>query len=346
MIRDPAELLHRLRLVTAAVRDTVLDGCRELTVAELTAAGDDRAGDTVFGVDRLADEVLVALVREHVAGEWPVRLVAEGLGSRDLGDGEPVVVLVVDPVDGTRGLMYQKRPGWVLAGAAPAHPLHGGPPTLRDVEVAVMTEIPLVKQNLADVLWAVRRRGAHAARVDLLTATAVPLALAPSRATTTAAGFGQVARFFPGGRDVLAAVDDAVATALLGPRTPGGAACFEDQWASSGGQLAELCLGHDRWVADLRPLLAPVLAARGEAAGICAHPYDLCTWLVAAEAGVELAAPDGSPLDAPLDTTTDVAWCGYANPTLRAQVEPALQAAARRHGLLPTAGAGAGARSG
>ena len=30
----------------------------------------------------------------------------------------------------------------------------------------------------------------------------------------------------------------------------------------------------------------------------------------------------GNPLDAPLDTRTDVAWVGYANAAIRAQVEP------------------------
>jgi hypothetical protein len=36
----------------------------------------------------------------------------------------------------------------------------------------------------------------------------------------------------------------------------------------------------------------------------------------------------------PLDLTTDVAWVGYANEQLRASIEPVLQAALRRRGLL------------
>ena len=42
--------------------------------------------------------------------------------------------------------------------------------------------------------------------------------------------------------------------------------------------MMELAVGHDRWACDLRPLLGT------ERAGICAHPYDLAGWLVAAAA--------------------------------------------------------------
>ena len=39
----------------------------------------------------------------------------------------------------------------------------------------------------------------------------------------------------------------------------------------------------------------------------------------------------GQPLDAPLDTHTPVAWIAYANPAIRALVEPPLlRALARR----------------
>ena len=50
---------------------------------------------------------------------------------------------------------------------------------------------------------------------------------------------------------------------------------------------------------------------------------------------VVVTAPDGGPLDAPLDVTSDVAWIGYANQRLRARVEPVLKDVLRRHGLLP-----------
>ena len=143
-----------------------------------------------------------------------------------------------------------------------------------------------------------------------------------------------VARFFPGAREELAAIDEEIVAAALGPVRPGKAHCFEDQYISTGGQLYELMAGHDRFVADLRPLLESVLARRGLALGICCHPYDLATELIAREAGVVVTDPRGAPLDAPLDVEADLAWVGYANQAIRAQVEPLLQAALRRRGLM------------
>ena len=40
----------------------------------------------------------------------------------------------------------------------------------------------------------------------------------------------------------------------------------------------------------------------------------------------------GRPLDAPLDVEAEVAWVGYANGQIRAQIEPLLQAALRGSG--------------
>jgi hypothetical protein len=76
-----------------------------------------------------------------------------------------------------------------------------------------------------------------------------------------------------------------------------------------------------------------MLAARGRALGICSHPYDLCTELIAREAGVLVSDPSGRRLSAPLDVFTDIAFVAYANDAIRAQVDPALRAALRTRGL-------------
>ena len=55
--------------------------------------------------------------------------------------------------------MYQKRSAWILTAVAPNR---GAGTSLRDIELAVQTEIPLVKQHLSDQLWALRGGGAHA----------------------------------------------------------------------------------------------------------------------------------------------------------------------------------------
>jgi hypothetical protein len=143
-----------------------------------------------------------------------------------------------------------------------------------------------------------------------------------------------IARFFPGSRETLAAIDEEIVRAVLGPVQPGKAHCFEDQYICSGGQLYELMAGHDRFVADLRPLMEPILAQQGLALGICCHPYDVCTELIARELGVIVTDEGGRPLTSPLDVDSNVTWAGYANEAIRAQIEPQLQAALRRRGLL------------
>ena len=180
-----------------------------------------------------------------------------------------------------------------------------------------------------------RGEGVEARRFDRLAGTTIPIVVRPSGASTLAHGFASLSRFFPGARDVLAGMDDEIVAAVEGPAVAGKAACFEDQYISTGGQLYELMAGHDRFIADVRPVLAPVLASRGLPRSLCCHPYDLCSALVAEEAGVRLTDATGAPLDAPFDLDTDVSWVGYANDALRARVEPALLTALARRGLIP-----------
>jgi len=340
-LRDTEALVAAIRAVHEAIRDHVVAACERQSIEDLSAVVGDDAGDTLFAVDRLSESVLLARF-EELAHKWPCLLVAEGLGKdgrRLLPDGtrerHVEIVVIVDPIDGTRGLMVQKRPGWILTGVAP---YRNGHETLADIALAVQTEIPLVKQHLSDTLWAVAGGGAHGERFDRTTGARRPFTPRPSRARSIDQGFGGVANFFPGARAELSAIDDEVVEAVLGPPVRGRALAFEDQYICNGGQLAELVLGHDRWVADLRPVLEPLLAKRGRPLGICSHPYDLCTELIAREAGVIVTDPSGGRLSAPLDVFSDVAFVAYANPAIQSQVEPALRAALHKRRLLPEAG--------
>jgi len=349
MIRDVDRLVTRLRAVHAAIRDAVVADCERLAIDQLSAVVGSDAGDTIFAIDRVSEETLLRHF-EALAREWPMRLVAEGLGASGVlvlpRGATPEIVVIVDPIDGTRGLMYQKRPAWILTGVAPAPeatasgaPRAGtaadgaraaGPPaSLAGIELAVQTEIPLIKQHLSDSLWAVRGGAVAGERLNRLTGTRSPLVPRPSRASSIAQGFGNLSRFFPGPRALLAEIDDALVERVLGPMPPGRALAFEDQYISTGGQLYELMMGHDRWSADLRPL---VWAARGTR-GLCCHPYDLCTELIARAAGVAITDAAGLAVNAPLDVDTDVAWIGYANGDIRRQVEPVLRALLSEHGL-------------
>ena len=330
-------LLEPVLLIHERIRDAVLEACERQSSEQLAAvvAEGPSDSDTIYAIDRIGEQIFVDGLTD-LARQEPICLVGEGL------PGNVVVLpngrrerecrwrVLIDPIDGTRGLMYQKRSAWILTGVAP----NRGPDTrLRDTVLAVQTEIPLVKQHLSDQLWSIRGNGADARRYNRFSYECQRLTLGASRASGIEHGFATLVRFFPGVRDVLAAIDDDVAQALV-PAIPGKAGCFEDQYMSTGGQLYELMAGHDRFIADLRPLAQSLRAARGLPPGLCCHPYDLCTALIAEEAGVILTDASGAQVDAPFDATSDVAWIGYANDRVRAAVEPVLHDALRRRGLL------------
>lgn len=334
--RKIQNLLAPLRRLHEQIRASVVEACERASSRELATVVSEQEGDTIFALDRVSEELLIDFFEREVAPHAPLILIAEGLHDGQItlprGTAESDVVwrIIVDPIDGTRGLMYQKRSGWILTGVAP----NRGPGTgLNDIELGLQTEIPLVKQHLSDLLWAFRGEGLHAQRFNRLTGESTSLELRPSTASDIAHSYSQVVRFFPGVRDVLAAIDDEIVLGALGPPQPGKAQCFEDQYTSTGGQLYELIAGHDRFVADLRAHMDPITDERGLPRLLCCHPYDLCTELIAREAGVIVTGVDGDLLNASLAVEPDVSWVGYANERIRATVEPLLQSALRERGL-------------
>jgi fructose-1,6-bisphosphatase/inositol monophosphatase family enzyme len=295
--RSAEEARALLNALGDHVRGLVM-GARGIEMAEVAG---HTAADTIYAIDRVADDALVEWFDRH----WPeVVVVSEGLD-------EPVAVgtdaewtVIVDTIDGTRGLMYDKRSAWCLAAAAPV----GG--SLAEVAAASMTELPTVKQRAADQLSGCRGAGVRAERVHLDLGTRSALALHPSTACDLEHSFSGFAKFFLPGKTELAALEHEV-FARLGCRD-----VFDDEYLSSGGQLHELIAGRDRFVADLRPLVAP-------GAHAC-HPYDVCTAMLLEEAGGVVTDPWGGKLDAPLDTVTPVAWAGYANRALAEWIGPVL----------------------
>ena len=283
---SPEDARRLLCALGEHVRDLVV-GSRGMDMAAVTG---ETVADTIYAVDRVADDALLQWFDEH----WrDVVVVSEGLDEpAHVGRGHAWTV-IVDTIDGTRGLMYDKRPAWCLAAAAPPG---GG---LADIVAAAMTELPTAKQGAADQLSATRGGGLRAERVDLarggrrrrwtrgrpwrrtsVTASAVwRSSSSPAR------------RPWPRSRPSCS-------------RRLGETQVFDDQYLSTGGQLHELITGRDRFVADLRPLVTDD--------GLACHPYDVCTSLVLEEVGGVVTDPWGDPLAVPLDNVTPVAWVGYA----------------------------------
>lgn len=330
------ELLAPLKRLHEIIRDKVVADCERLAIESLSSIAREEEGDTIYAVDRISEDLLLEFFEREITPVSSLVLIAEGLPRGKLvfpkgtTESDAIYRIIVDPIDGTRGLMYQKRSAWILTGVAPNR---GEETNLADIELAIQTEIPLVKQHLSDSLWAIRGGGVFAERFDRLTGKQVPIKLQPSRAVSIAHGYAGIARFFPGARAELAAIDEEIVHAALGPTARGKAHCFEDQYASTGGQLYELVSGHDRFIADLRPLMENLIHERGAPLGICCHPYDICTELIAREAGVIVTDVHGRQLSAPLNVEGDVAWAGYANEAIRAQIEPLLQTALARRGF-------------
>ena len=108
----------------------------------------------MYAIDVVSETVIERLA-EALGREQSFVLIAEGLpGGRrripeTIDEHAATWRIIIDPIDGTRGLMYQKRSAWILTGVAPNR---GDATSLGDIVLAVQTEIPLVKQHLADQL--------------------------------------------------------------------------------------------------------------------------------------------------------------------------------------------------
>ena len=117
--------LAPLLTLHARIRGDVIAACERGAVDALSDIAHDDEGDTIYAIDRVAEDVLVEEIERTIARDAPVRLVAEGLPQGEIvlprgADRSRVQwTVIVDPIDGTRGLMYQKRPAWILTAVAP-----------------------------------------------------------------------------------------------------------------------------------------------------------------------------------------------------------------------------------
>ena len=337
---SPEWVRQRLIEMQAAIRDAVMAATREQGADALARVASENAGDTIYAIDLQVEELILAHC-EIWAESHRFVLIAEGIGE---GDEEGEVAfprgsdpdqaefrVIVDPIDGTRGIMYDKRSAWALAGAAP----NLGPETsLADIVVAVQTELPTTKGYLADTLWAIQGQPSAGQRLNLLSGESRPLIPRPSQAPNLDHGFASLAEFFPGRRAITSDIQDRLAAAVGGMDHAERVRIFNDQYISSGGQLYEIMAGHARFVGDIRAHLRRAEHLPGPPPGLAAHPYDLCTELIARQAGAIVTSLDGEPLRYRLAVDEDVSFLAYANAALRALVEPPLQALLREYGLV------------
>ncbi len=330
MASDPEQLRTLLLELGEHLRDAVIAARTSSAHRSLTEVVDEVEADVIYGIDRVGDDAVLEWFAERWSADEPVRLVMEGIDDHRMvtfppntGLADLVWTCVIDPIDGTRNLMFDKRPAWVLTAIAPGAGAHLG---LQDIVVAAMVEIPVVKQWRADQYSAVRGRGLVATGQDVRSGARVALHDRPTSSSELTHGFASFAHALPDAKALLASIDEDLWELLI-PPGPRGRAVFEDQYLCSAGQIHDVMTGRDRLVGDLRPLALAQLGLDGPPV---AHPYDVCTGLLLIEAGGILEDPWGRPLRSPLDTTSAVTWVAYANPALAAAVRPALDTVLRR----------------
>ncbi|MHC4878029.1 MAG: hypothetical protein ACYTGL_16360 [Planctomycetota bacterium] len=310
----------------------------------------EESGDRIYELDRSVEPILVSAIRDWPTECFPLVLIAEGFGEdgtlwfsapgvEPVADAAEVTArwrVIIDPIDGTRQLMYDKRPGWFLAAVTRDR---GHQTSLSDSVASVLVELPTSRQSLADVFFAEAGESTRGLRIDCnpevtvddRLQSAMPIPVRPSQANDLTDGFLTVVGCFPGTRRLAADLAERIAERLDAVTSL--PQFFDDQYISTGGQMAQLMTGRDRCCIDLRPLFNRMLGRFGEDRFVEVHPYDAAGLLAAQKAGVVATDGFGRLLNAPLDVTTGLHWCGYANTSIQELIEPIIAEWLSDHGV-------------
>lgn len=114
------QLLPLVRQLHNQLRDAVVMTCEKSSLENLSTVEYEGADDTIYSIDAVCERELIEIGSKEIALHVPIVLIAEGLknGKMVLPEGakesEAKYRMIVDPIDGTRGLMYQKRSAWIL----------------------------------------------------------------------------------------------------------------------------------------------------------------------------------------------------------------------------------------
>ena len=156
--------------------------------------------------------------------------------------------------------MFDKRSAWSLAALAPQR---GADNSLSDLCVAAMTELPTSKMWRADQISGVRDGQIWFANRSIFSINrGRPWRLRPVARHDFLHGFASLARFFPEGKALTAQLEEQLWDELYGLGMSSSPLIFDDQYISTGGQLYELMVGHDRMLGDLRPICAGQVGPR------------------------------------------------------------------------------------
>lgn len=318
------EIIVSIGLFQGKIRDEVRRQLLKQSSESLSEIVGQGAGDVTYRIDAHAEEYILQFGKEF-SKKHPCILISEGIGTKSFPEDSsltPEYRILIDPIDGTREIMHDKRSAWVLTGIAKNK---GNDTNFSDIEVSVMTEIPPTKQNIGSIVWAVNGHGAYEEDWDLEKNKFVKRRkLQSSRKDTIRHGFVVFADYGRGSKEEVGRLADRILDKVLGKVGEGQLDVFNDQYMSAGAQLHLVAGGKYLFVADLRPEIDKVLMQKGRRIGLAAHPYDITPFLIAQEAGAIVTDEKGQSLSFPLDTETNCNWIIYANTSIRSQIEPVL----------------------
>jgi fructose-1,6-bisphosphatase/inositol monophosphatase family enzyme len=304
------------------------------STAELASVAGVGAGDTTFGIDT-APESVVAAWAEELANAGPLSILTEDSGWRHLGPGDAGFQVlddfdhggprvVVDPVDGSRNLMFDLRPAWAAIASAPAGK---EAPRLADLTLGVVQELGTSRHGRALRLVGEVDGGCHEALYELspegLGVRVWRRELVVDADPRIDQGFLPFFRYHPASRVELARLEAAFFERLRLDEQADLRSIFDDQYISNTGQLVLLSQGRYRMIADLRGLLVNTDGSPS----VTSKPYDIAAAVVCARAaGALVEDPAGQPLDVPLDATTRVSFVAYTNAATASRLRPHLLA--------------------
>ncbi|MDA0346231.1 MAG: inositol monophosphatase [Verrucomicrobia bacterium] len=312
-----------------AVRDHVISLRSTVEPEQLASVSGVSESDTIYLIDKFSEESLLEWFSNNWPDDLPIELIVEGLEDQapvlfpsGYGLEDTLFKVVIDPIDGTRELMYDKRSAWVIAGVAPQK---FGSNRVGDIEVAMITELPTSKQRISDQISGCKgcgRSGLVSLRLNLDSGEQSTFSLNPSSAKTLEHGVAGFVKFFPEAKELIARFETDLWKGLGYYGNSKSPVIFDDQYISTAGQMYELIVGHYRFFGDIRP---EALSSIGVPGSLTCHPYDVGAGLLLTEAGCILESPWGGEVDAPIDTVAPVSWVGYANEELARIIKPVLR---------------------
>jgi myo-inositol-1(or 4)-monophosphatase len=314
-----SDVTDNLITLCGRLRDVVLPALG--THAARGHAGVAVGGDVTFSIDRQAETVLAHHMQEHLPS-WAFYSEDGGLqGTRD-----PELILVADPIDGTRPAAAGFEMACVSMAAVPPGPR----PVMGDVVAGVIQEI-----KGGDLFVAQKGEGFNMTRADGSRIPFVPTPRADLESIFWTLGF----------RGRPAVILASVLAELIDASSVGG--CVFDIGSATYGITRILTGQLDAYV-DIGPAIIaahPWTEAEfrrvGRGAVLCNSPYDVAAaYLLCKEAGVPFSDADGGTLDhRPVlgsDVTYQMATVASGNKDLQAALVDSVQrgiAGLRRAGV-------------